>query len=108
KALYLARWLEQNNPHHPDIILWGGGRETRKRAEHLCEHGVRITAYIDVDPRRIGQTIHGRPVLAEEQIPPLGESFIVSYVGSRGARDDIRARLLARGLREGIHFLMGA
>ncbi|NNJ70303.1 MAG: glycosyltransferase, partial [Kiritimatiellales bacterium] len=30
KAEYLCMWLENNNPHHPDVIVWGAGRVTRK------------------------------------------------------------------------------
>jgi len=108
KAQYLARWLARHNPFHPDIVLWGAGRKTRKRAEFLVEHGVRITHYVDIDPRKIGPCIHGRPVLGPGQVPPPETAFVVSYVGSRGARDDIRQRLAARGYREGRHFILGA
>jgi glycosyltransferase involved in cell wall biosynthesis len=108
KALYLARWLAEHNPRHPDIVVWGAGRETRKRAEHLVRHGICITHYVDIDPRKIGQVIHGRPVLGEDQMPGPDEAFLVSYVGSRGAREDIRRRLRASGFREGLHFVMGA
>ncbi|MBT3380417.1 MAG: glycosyltransferase [Lentisphaerae bacterium] len=108
KAEYLAKWLARHNPHHPDLVVWGGGRATRKRAEHLCRHGVRICAYVDVDPRRIGQVIHGRPVLDEGAIPSADACFVASFVGSRGARDDIRGRLLSRGFSEGLNFIMAA
>lgn len=108
KAEYLARWLARHNPRHPDIVIWGAGRETRKRAEFLVGHGVRITHYVDIDPRKIGQVIHSRPVLAEDQLPGPDLAFVVSYVSSWGARDDIRQRLCARGYREGDHFVMGA
>ena len=90
------------------MVIWGAGRETRKRAELLVRHGICITHYVDIDPRKIGQTIHGRPVLAEDQLPGPDDAFVVSYVGSRGAREDIRQRLGARGFGEGIHFVMGA
>lgn len=69
KAAYLARWLANNNPFHPDVILWGAGRTTRKRAEHLVDCGVRISAYVDIDPRSVGQTVHGRTVLGPDEVP---------------------------------------
>lgn len=108
KADYLARWLARHNPHHPEIVLWGAGRETRKRAEFLVGHGVRITHYVDIDPRKVGQTIHGRPVLAAGEVPPPDDAFVVAYVASRGAREDIRRRLGAKGYAEGVHFILGA
>ncbi len=106
KAEYLARWLTANNPFHPHIIIWGAGRETRKRAEYLADHGIHIDRYVDVDPRKIGQVIHHRPVIDETTLPPPAHCFVVSYVSSRGARDDIRERLQSRGFREGDHFVM--
>ena len=108
KLEYLARWLAANNPRHPEVIVWGAGRETRKRAELLVRHGIRIVAYVDIDPRKLGQTIHGRPVLREDDLPAPGRGFVVSCVGSRGARDDIRGRLSGRGDVEGVHFILAA
>ncbi|MCF7854130.1 MAG: glycosyltransferase [Candidatus Pacebacteria bacterium] len=108
KAKYLARWLERINPHHPKLIVWGAGRETRKRAEYLTQHGIDITAYIDIDPRKIDQSIAGRPVLANTDIPPPDSCFVASYVASRGARADIRQRLRDRGFTEGNNFIMAA
>ncbi|MBD3241517.1 MAG: glycosyltransferase [Chitinivibrionales bacterium] len=103
KAHYLARLLHAtvNRP----IWVWGAGRPTRKRAEMLASHGVTIAGYIDIDPRKIGQTLHGRPVRAPEQLPPPGEAFVLSYVGSRGARERIRAMLVGRGYEEERDFL---
>ena len=108
KAHYLARWLARNNPYHPDVVVWGAGRLSRKRADMLGEHGIRITHYIDIDPRKIGQIIHGRPVWSEQELPPPGQCFVVSYVGSRGAREDIRNRLCRHGYREGRDAIMAA
>lgn len=108
KAEYLAQWLAQENRFHPRILIWGAGRETRKRAEFLTEHGIEIVAYVDIDPRKIGNVVHGRPVLSEEEIPKPGTCFVVSYVASRGAREDIRGRLRRAGHSEKKDFIMGA
>jgi glycosyltransferase involved in cell wall biosynthesis len=108
KAGYLARWLERFNPFHPDVVLIGSGRTTRKRAEMLEERGVQIAAYVDVDPRKIGRDIAGRPVMARDRVPEPGEVFLLSYVGSRGAREEIRAFLESRGHRMGVDFLLAA
>lgn len=108
KAEYLSRWLAVHNPHHPHILLWGSGRLTRKRARLLTDQGIEITGYIDIDPRSIGQVIHGRPVLSPEQLPPPADAFVVSYVANRGARDDIRRRLKGAGFEELTHFIMAA
>ncbi|WP_243360918.1 glycosyltransferase [Fundidesulfovibrio terrae] len=101
KAGYLAGWLAANNPHHPEVIVVGAGRVTRRRAEHLCSHGVRIRAYLDIDPRKIGQVHQGRPVLHHRDVPPPGEAFVVSYVSTPGAAEHVAAFLNSRGYRAG-------
>lgn len=108
KARYLARWLERNNPLHPWISVLGAGRVSRKRAEMLCAHGVRIEAWYDIDPRKVGREVGGRPVLHREAAPSPGERFLVSYVASRDAGEDIAAFLEARGYVAGHHYLLAA
>ena len=108
KAGYLARWLKAHDPFWPEVGVVGAGRTTRKRAEVLTEFGARITAYVDIDPRKVGRVVHGRPVLDRRDLPPPGRMFLVSYVASRGAREDIAAFLRARGYQAGRDFLLAA
>jgi glycosyltransferase involved in cell wall biosynthesis len=108
KAVYLSKWLERHNPHHPRVILWGAGRPTRRRADFLTAQGISIEAYVDIDSRKIGNTIHGIPVLPPERIPPPGRSFILPYVANRGAREEILAKLAGMGHRIGQDFIPGA
>jgi glycosyltransferase involved in cell wall biosynthesis len=108
RARYLARWLARHNPHHPAVTVWGAGRVTRQRARWLTAHGVRITAYVDIDPRKVGRRVDDAPVLAPGDLPRPGQSFVVSYVGSRDARALIDARLRALGYREGADYLLAA
>ena len=108
KTEYLARWLGRNNPHHPRVRILGAGRVTRKRAERLLAHGVRFEAYHDVDPRKIGNVIGGVPVLDRAEVPPPGEAFCLSYVASRGAREEIDAFLRERGYVPGRDFILAA
>src|SRR2546425_6870649 len=35
KAFYLARWLKRHVDASRPLLVWGAGRPTRKRAEHL-------------------------------------------------------------------------
>ena len=105
KAEYLSMWLKKNNPHYPDMIVWGAGRVTRKRAEILTRHGSRITHYIDLKPRTLNC---GTPVIHHNDIPDPDSCFIVSMVGNRGARKKIRSFLLERRFREGKTFLFAS
>lgn len=105
KSRYLMRWLEQHNPHHPDIIIWGAGRVTRKRVKILQQHGVHITQYIDIKQRVLND---GIPVISPECIPSPENGFILSMVANRGARELIRTHLDARGYIEGVNFIFAA
>lgn len=77
---------------------WGAG-EVGKR--WLREWGTaRPEAVVDIHPRKIGRKIHGFKVIAPEELPPPGESFVLITVGTPGARDDIRGRMAPRGYVE--------
>ncbi len=108
KAAYLSRWLAANNANHPAIHILGAGRPTRKHADMLENYNIRIDAYYDLDPKKIGHVISGRPVLHRNQVPPPGEAFLVSYVASRGARADITTFLKSRGYVLGKHWIAAA
>lgn len=108
KAAYLAAWLAAHNPRHPEVVVAGAGRTTRRRAEELTRHGVRIIAYLDVDPRKIGHCVHGRPVLRRDAVPGPKECFVLSFVASHGAREEIAAFLEARGFVLGKSWLPAA
>lgn len=108
KARYLARWLSAHNPHHPAVIVWGAGRITRKRAQHLVDQGVTVEAFVDIDPCKVGRRIGGRPVLAPIDLPPPGGSFVVSYVSGADAREQIESHLRATGYRGGVDYILAA
>ncbi|QLA16991.1 glycosyltransferase [Desulfolutivibrio sulfoxidireducens] len=108
KAPYLARHLARTNPFHPAIQVMGAGRITRKRAEMLCEYGVAIDAWWDIDPDKVGRTVGGRPVRHRDELPPAGSCFLVSYVASRGAAEDIATFVANRGYVLGRDFLPAA
>lgn len=108
KAFWLAEWLKREIEPPRTIWIWGAGRPTRQRAAHLAEHGVKISGYVDIDAKKTGKKVGGVPVVAPEDLPPREQNFVLGYVGTRGARDIIRARLLGTGRHEGRDFLMCA
>lgn len=108
KAEHLALWLSQNNPHHPDIMAWGAGRITRQRLRPLTELGIRVQAYVDIDPHKIGNRIEGIPVIRPEALPSPGSCFVLASVASRGARDLIAAKLESLGFTMGKNYILGA
>ena len=105
KAPFLCRWLERNNAHHPEVVVWGSGRTSRQRLRYLTGLGVKVSAFIDIDPRKIGYKIGGAPVLRPDDLPAPGECFVLSWVGSRGARAEIEEELVAKGYRIDLDYL---
>ncbi len=109
KAPWIAREVERIRGNRT-VLVWGAGRPTRKRAALLAPHRVRVAGFIDIDPKKQTRALGGTglPVLAPAEIPAPAAAFVLGYVGSRGARELIRAALRARGYEEGRDFLMGA
>ncbi len=108
KCHYLACWLHRQVAPERPILLRGAGKPTRRRFAALANHGIRLAGYIDVAARKIGGTIAGLPVLAPEAAPPPHRCFILGAVGTRGAREFIRAQHCAQGRIEGRDYLMVA
>ncbi len=105
KARYLFQWLEAHNPRHPEVVVWGAGRVTRKRVSILEQYGIRIAHYIDIKPRQLNC---GTPVLQPSEIPDPQHCFVLPMVGKRGARAPIRTLLQQRGFVEGKNCIFAA
>ncbi len=88
------------------LVFWGAGRNTRKRVAHLLAHGYRPSAWIDIDPRKIGNVIDGAKVEEPGWLRQEERPFVLSYVSNHGARELIAGDLDDMGYREGIDYLM--
>lgn len=102
KTKYLAKWLTENNPLHPDIAVWGASRISRKRAGLLEYYGINIDFYIDISLKRNLK----KEVVNYKHIPDPHEVFILTYIRQANARQEIKEFLLGRGFVEGKNFLM--
>jgi glycosyltransferase involved in cell wall biosynthesis len=88
------------------IVLWGAGPVGKAFSKEFATQGVRVRAFVDLDPRKIGQNIHGAPVIAPEDLPAQrGGAFILAAVAGPEARAEIRAALTQMGMTEGTDFL---
>ena len=54
----------------------------------------------EVDPRKIGQMVHGAPVVNPDGVEDFRSCYVVAAVGSAEGRRAIRADLDARGFTE--------
>lgn len=102
KTRYLARWLEQQNPFHPAVWVWGASRISRRRASGLLDHGIVIEGYIDTRKNRQLE----RQLCYYEDLPEAGSMFILSYIRQWDNREKIQAFLEDRGYVEGSNYLL--
>ncbi|MHC4133417.1 MAG: glycosyltransferase family 2 protein [Planctomycetota bacterium] len=89
------------------FVVWGAGMKGRRLTRLLVRAGRPPLALLDIDPRKIGRTRQGRPILPPEAMRP-GSALVLGAVGAPGARALIRERLRAWGLRESRDFWMVA
>jgi len=88
--------------------IWGAGKLGKRLAQHLRREGATLDGFVDIDPRKLGRSLHGVPVLAPDLLAPRRETLVLTAVRTPGARDLIRGRLCAKGFCEGTDFLCAA
>jgi glycosyltransferase involved in cell wall biosynthesis len=92
-------------------VIWGAGPIGKAFARDLARAGTSIVAFVDLDPRKIGQEVHGAPVVAPDRAAEFAgagsdhRALILAAVGQDGARQDIRDACRAAGLVEGEDFV---
>jgi glycosyltransferase involved in cell wall biosynthesis len=86
------------------VSVWGAGRVGKDFARSLDATGVTVESFFDIDPRKIGQEIHGAPVHDARDVTRLLDSYLLVAVGAAGARGLIREELDAAGLQEGAQY----
>lgn len=89
---------------HREVTLWGAGMEGKAWRRALAAEGIHVRRWAEVDPRKIGQTIHGAPVVAIDSLAQ-GQGPILVSVGAKGAREQVRAWAQDRELQESVDFL---
>jgi cellulose synthase/poly-beta-1,6-N-acetylglucosamine synthase-like glycosyltransferase len=105
KAHHLAASLLRGRA---GVVVWGAGPVGKAFARALVDEGVRLRAFVELDPNKVGQTIAGAPVIAPADVERCRGAFCVAAVGQPGARDQIRAALRGMGWREGEEFVVVA
>ena len=82
-------------------MVWGAGQEGKPWMRALARRGLLASHAVDVDPRKIGQIIHGSRVIHPDALPPpSAELLLLVAVGAPGARAEIREHLGGVGYRE--------
>ncbi len=97
KAHFLVRGELPEGRH---LVVWGAGRVGKPLARELARQGRPVAAFVDIDPRKIGQEIHDLPVLSPAELAGHPGAYVLVAVGAPGAREEIRAVLEAGGREE--------
>ena len=91
------------------VIVWGAGQMGRRISKHLLREGADLVAFVDVDPKKIGKTRRGAPIISADDLPATvataHDPWILAAVPSRGARQLIRENLTSLGYVEGCDYI---
>ncbi len=111
RAAFLAEQVLAGTERY---LLWGYGGTGKALRAALLEHGKRPSHVIELHPGRIGNRIHGAPVVAPSELPRLRERgelndkpVLVSVAGAQ-ARRLIGQAMAEFGLRPGADFFFTA
>lgn len=89
--------------HTGRFWMAGTGHDAKRLARRLVADGGTLMGWFDINPRRLGQIIHGAPVMrAAPDIP--GDVPVLAAVGAVGGRAAIRAEFTGFGWVEGEQF----
>ena len=103
KAHYLARGPLADRDA---VIIWGSGMTGKRISKHLLRQDLPLVAFIDIDPKKIGRTRRGLPILSFDDFMTEWKKYqnpvCLAAVGARGARILIREQLTNFGLVEAV------
>jgi glycosyltransferase involved in cell wall biosynthesis len=105
KAHHLARGFLAGSDRY---VLWGYGGTGRALRRALAQHGLLPSHIVEIKPTRLGQRIHGAPVIAPGELPGLRGVPIVVSVAFAGPRGEIRRALEGMGFTETRDFVCAA
>jgi hypothetical protein len=105
KAAFLATGLLAESEAY---VLWRYGHTGRALHRALLAHGKRPAFIVEVHRGRLGNRIHGAPVIAPEELLRLRGYPVVASVAGERPRRQIRAAMEAMGFEETRHFVCAA
>jgi len=88
KAHFLVR--ERKEARDEGFVVWGAGPTGKAFARTLADAGGEVRAFVDLDPNKIGQEIHGAPVVAPDGVDRYPDAYVLAAVGQEGAREEVR------------------
>jgi glycosyltransferase involved in cell wall biosynthesis len=100
-----VHYLRRAWPNREEVVVWGAGPTGKGFSRAWTHAGGRVAAFVELDPRKIGQEIHGAPVVAPDGLSRFSGALGVAAVGRDGAREDVRGGFEEQGWLEGRDFV---
>ena len=105
KASFLARSFLADTGQY---ILWGYGGTGRALRRALASEGKLPSHIVEVDPGRLGNRIHGAPVIPPSLLPETPRLPVVVSVAGAAPRQEIRDSMTSMGFRETVDYVCTA
>lgn len=86
-------------------VVWGAGPTGKAFCRALQEASVPVRAFVDPDPGKVGQEIHGAPVVLPEAVGAFRGALLLGAVSGPGPREEVREAATEAGFREGTDFV---
>ena len=86
-------------------VVWGAGPVGKAFARELRRQGTDVPAFVDVDPRKIGRSVYGIPVVAVDEGARFGRAFALGAVAGEEGRRRVRELATGQGRRDGVDFV---
>ncbi len=86
------------------VMVAGAGLEGRAWQRLLAAMDIKVSGWLDVDPRKVGRMLHGAPVMHPTELPRQRDRMLVA-IGVRGAREQFRELAKPLGLAEGDDYI---
>ena len=87
--------------HRTRLDLWGVGHAGKPWLRWLQTQGLTVRRAYDVDDRKVGQIIHGVPILHPSEMPAADGTLLMIAVGAKDARQSILPAIVSRGYSSG-------
>lgn len=102
KTRYLANWLHNHNPFHPNVVVWGASKISRNRSKLLEGYEVIVTGFIDISRKRQLK----QEIIYYKNISSPQEIFILVYLKEETMRSRTQEFIEGKGFIEGKNYLL--
>lgn len=103
RAQYLAK---DTRLQDRKIVFWGAGRKTRRRMQYLIDLGIKPSAWIDIDNKKVDKDYYGAKTFYPDWLQQQDKKpLVLNCVRNHGVRELCRQFLDEAGYVMGVDYL---